>query len=147
MPANGNDLLTKEMLAAGQPVRSPNGRFTFTYQVDRNLVPYENDTALWAPVTKGTWWASASCRGPQPGRLRPVWIRSVVVRHVTRRRQPAAGAGRRHSRDLPSGQDPRMGDEPRPAVDGRPVAPVSDRRGRSAQLAWVASAGTGEGEV
>src|SRR5918993_2801053 len=51
--ASGDDMQPGEVLGAGQAISSANGRFTFVYQGDGNLVLYGPGGALWASNTNG----------------------------------------------------------------------------------------------
>jgi hypothetical protein len=52
--AQGNDMQPGEVLNPGQSITSANGRYTFVYQGDGNLVLYRSDgTPLWASGTDG----------------------------------------------------------------------------------------------
>jgi hypothetical protein len=51
--AQGNDMQPGEVLRAGNAITSTNGRYTFVYQGDGNLVLYDNGIALWASNTAG----------------------------------------------------------------------------------------------
>lgn len=58
MPTNQDQLLPNESLGPDQSISSPNGRYTFVYQSDGNLVLYRNyknydRRALWASSTDG----------------------------------------------------------------------------------------------
>ena len=58
MPTNPDQLLSDESLGPDQGLSSPNGRYTFVYQGDGNLVLYRNyqdreRRALWASNTNG----------------------------------------------------------------------------------------------
>jgi hypothetical protein len=55
--ATGNDMQAWEMLAPGQHILSSDGRFSFVYQYDGNLVAYRtlNGAPIWA---SGTWGSS-----------------------------------------------------------------------------------------
>jgi hypothetical protein len=52
--AQGDDMQPGELLPVDQPLTSSNGRFSFVYQGDGNLVLYDGDAALWATNTNGT---------------------------------------------------------------------------------------------
>lgn len=51
--ATGNDMQPGEVLYPGQSITSSNGRYTFTYQADGNLVLYGPGGALWASNVPG----------------------------------------------------------------------------------------------
>jgi hypothetical protein len=51
--AQGDDMQPGEVLNPGQSIKSANGRYTFVYQTDGNLVLYDGGTALWASGTDG----------------------------------------------------------------------------------------------
>jgi tyrosinase len=52
-PAQGNDMLPGEVLTPGATIMSPNGRYTFVYQGDGNLVLYRSGTWVWDSATDG----------------------------------------------------------------------------------------------
>jgi hypothetical protein len=52
--AQGDDMQPGEVLPPDQPLTSANGRYSFVYQGDGNLVLYDASAALWASATDGT---------------------------------------------------------------------------------------------
>jgi hypothetical protein len=68
-PSAGDDMLSVEMLAAGQSILSGNGQYRLIYQTDGNLVLYRtsNGAALWASNTWGT--APGACLMQHDGNL------------------------------------------------------------------------------
>src|SRR5205809_6150613 len=68
MHANPDQLLPNESLGPDESLMSANGRYTFVYQGDGNLVLYENyqpqqRRALWASDTAGRPAASCDMQG------------------------------------------------------------------------------------
>ncbi|MER6374917.1 membrane dipeptidase, partial [Streptomyces mirabilis] len=54
IPAQGDDMQPGEVLLPGQSITSGDGRYTFIYQGDGNLVLYGPGGALWSSATAGT---------------------------------------------------------------------------------------------
>ena len=52
-PSGDSELTQGESLNPGQLIRSPDGRFTFTYQLDGNVVLYQTGNAIWASGSVG----------------------------------------------------------------------------------------------
>jgi len=52
-PSGDSALTQGESLNPGQLIRSPDGRFTFTYQLDGNVVLYQTGNAIWASGSVG----------------------------------------------------------------------------------------------
>jgi hypothetical protein len=86
MPANQDQLLPDEFLDPNQSITSLNGRFTFIYQSDGNLVLYRNrdGKALWASNTFGQ--SAGRCFMQADGNLviydpsgAPVWATNTAV--------------------------------------------------------------------
>jgi pimeloyl-ACP methyl ester carboxylesterase len=64
IPSSPGTLPSGGVLHSGQSVSSSDGRFSFTYQTDGNLVLYRNDgTPLWASHTSGTAAGQAAMQG------------------------------------------------------------------------------------
>ncbi|GAA5163958.1 tyrosinase family protein [Ornithinimicrobium tianjinense] len=61
--ASSPDLRAGEVLMAGQSISSPNGRYTFVYQGDGNLVLYGPAGAMWASRTDGQAVGSTIMQG------------------------------------------------------------------------------------
>ena len=76
--ASGDDMQPGEVLLPGQSIVSANGRYTFVYQGDGNLVLYGPGGALWNTGTGGTTAGVCIMQGDgnlviyRPG-SRPVW--------------------------------------------------------------------------
>ncbi len=51
--AQGDQMQPGQVLNPGQSINSADGRFTFIYQNDGNLVLYRSGVALWASGTNG----------------------------------------------------------------------------------------------
>jgi hypothetical protein len=65
--AQGDDMQPGEVLLPGQSLTSSNGRFTFVYQADGNLVLYGPGGAMWASDTEGR--VAGACIMQEDGNL------------------------------------------------------------------------------
>ena len=117
-----DDMQPGEVLVAGAAITSANGRYTFVYQTDGNLVLYGPGGALWASDTDGQPVGSAIMQGDGnlviygPGGLY-VWDSATDGQPGS----PAGRAGRRQRGHLPPRRHPDLGHRHLPAVKQPPV--------------------------
>ena len=100
-----HDMQPGEVLDPGGTITSANGRYTFVYQGDGNLVLYEGGNPLWASNTWGQPVGVCIMQGDgNLVDLRPRRSSDLVLRHVGQPGQPPRAAGRRQRGDLPPGR-------------------------------------------